>query len=302
MAHITQKITPNLWFDTQAEEAAKFYTSVFNNAKILNTSHYTEAGKEVHGQPKGQVMTVEFEVEGYAFLALNGGPYFTLNPSISFIVNCTSKDEVDELWEKLSDDGKILMPLDAYPFSQRYGWAQDKFGVSWQLILSNPEGEERPKIVPSMMFVGDNAGKAEEAIKFYTSVFHDAKLGNIARYGADQQPDTEGTIMFADFTLEGQWFAAMDSAQKHDFTFSEATSLVVNCETQEEVDYYWEKLSVVPESEQCGWLKDKFGVSWQIIPKQLSELLSDANQEKSSRVMQAMLKMKKIDIQGLQDA
>lgn len=301
-ADTTQKITPNLWFDDQAEEAVNFYTSVFNNSTIEKTSHYGEAGTEIHGQKAGTVMTVEFQIEGYSFTALNGGPHFKFTPAISFFVNCETEEEVDELWEKLSDGGTPLMPLDSYPFSEKYGWIQDKYGLSWQLILSDTEGDRRPKIIPSLLFVGEQAGRAEEAISFYKSLFNNSEIGMIARYGADQEPDEEGTIMFADFKLEDQWFAAMDSAHDHEFGFNEAISLIVNCQTQEEVDYFWEELSAVPEAEQCGWLKDKYGVSWQIIPEVLPQLLNGDDPEKSKKAMQAMLQMKKIDIEKLEQA
>lgn len=295
-----QKIIPHLWFDKQAEEAAQFYTSIFENSNMGKVTRYGKAGYEVHGMPEGTVLTVEFTLEGYSFLALNGGPVFTINPSISFIVNCTSREEVDGLWEKLIEGGKALMPLDRYPFSEHYGWVQDKYGVSWQLILSNPEGDERPKITPSLLFVGDNAGKAEEAMTFYTSLFENARIGNLFRYGPDQAPDKEGTIMYGDFTLAGQWFAAMDSAHEHRFAFNEAISLLVNCKSQQEIDTLWEKLSAVPASEQCGWLKDKYGVSWQIVPTVLSTLLS-GDPQKAERVMETLLQMKKLDIAKLQE-
>jgi predicted 3-demethylubiquinone-9 3-methyltransferase (glyoxalase superfamily) len=194
------------------------------------------------------------------------------------------------------------MPLDKYPFSERYGWVQDKYGLSWQLILSNPEGEERPFIVPSLMFVGDVAGKAEEAINFYLSVFKDSKMGALIRYGAGQEPDKEGTVMFADFMLEGQWFAATDSAREHNFAFNEAISFLVNCNTQEEIDYYWSKLSAVPESEQCGWLKDRYGLSWQISSAAMQEMLTKGTREQVNRVTHAFLPMKKLDIKKLEEA
>ncbi|WP_307794884.1 VOC family protein [Alkalihalobacillus sp. BA299] len=139
-------------------------------------------------------------------------------------------------------------------------------------------------IVPKLMFVGDICGKAEDAINFYQSIFEDSKVGTIFRYGAGQKPDKEGTIMFADFTLGGHYFAAMDSAHNHNFTFNEAISFIINCETKEEVDHYWEKLSAVPEAEQCGWLKDKYGLSWQVVPTALSEMLNAPDKEKSARV------------------
>ena len=297
----TNKIVPHLWFDKEAKEAATFYTSVFPRSRITNVT-------TLHDTPSGDAEVVSFELAGHGFMAISAGPLFKLNPSISFILNFDpSKDpkaleNLDATWHKLSDGGKPLMPLDKYPFSERYGWIEDRYGLSWQLILSRPEGEERPFIVPSLMFVGKQAGRADEAIRLYTSVFKDAKPGNIVRYGPGQEPDKEGTIMFADLMLEGQWFAAMDSAHPHEFAFNEAISLMVNCDTQEEIDHYWERLSAVPEAEQCGWLKDKFGVSWQVVPAELGEMMSKGTPDQVERVTQAFLKMKKFDIKTLERA
>jgi len=303
-----QKIIPSLWFDTNAEEAVKFYTSIFPEGKIGSMTHYTEAGFEIHKMPAGTVLTVDFEIAGYKMLAMNGGPIFKLNPSISFMLNFDpSKDsdavqKLDALWTKLSEGGQALMPLQEYPFSKRYGWIQDKYGLSWQLMLTNPEGEPRPFIIPSLLFTQNMAGKAEEATDLYLSVFKDSKRGQIARYPAGMEPDKEGTVMFTDFMLENQWFAAMDSAHKHEFTFNEALSLMVMCDTQEEIDAYWGKLSAVPASEQCGWLKDAYGVSWQITPRGMEKMLNDPDKEKANRAMNAMLQMKKIDIAALERA
>jgi predicted 3-demethylubiquinone-9 3-methyltransferase (glyoxalase superfamily) len=194
------------------------------------------------------------------------------------------------------------MPLDKYPFSERYGWLQDKYGLSWQLILTDPEGEPRPFIIPSMLFVGAVAGKAEEATDFYLSVFQTSKRGEIARYGAGMEPEVEGTIMFSEVQLEGQWFTAMDSANQHEFAFNEAISFMVSCKDQEEIDYFWERLSAVPEAEVCGWLKDKYGVSWQIVPVQLDEMMRNGTREQIDRVTQAFLKMKKFDVSRLIEA
>ncbi len=296
-----QKITPNLWFDGNAEDAVTRYTSLFDDAKIGTTSRYDEASANASGQPEGSVLTVEFTLEGQAFVALNGGPQFPFTPAISFIVNCPTRDEVDGLWAHLSDGGEQLMALDSYPFSDRYGWTTDEFGVSWQLI--HVDGIPERNIVPSLTFVGDRCGRAEEAIGFYTSVFDDAAVGDIARYGPNQRPDAEGTVMFADFTLCGQRFAAMDSAREHGFDFNESISFVVDCTTQAEVDYFWEALTADGGEEgQCGWLEDRFGISWQIVPSALPELLQDEDAEKAARVMESMLGMKKLDIGTLEEA
>jgi predicted 3-demethylubiquinone-9 3-methyltransferase (glyoxalase superfamily) len=294
-----QKITPHLWFDKEAREAAEFYTSLFPGSQVSNST-------TLHDTPSGDSDIVSFELAGQSFMAISAGPLFKFNPSVSFIVNFDpsrdreARNNLDLLWEKLSQGGIALMPLDKYPFSERFGWVQDRYGLSWQLILSNPEGEERPLIVPALMFVGEVAGRAEEAINYYLSVFKNSRMGTLLRYGAGQEPDKEGTVMFADFMLEGQWFAATDSAHEHKFAFNEAISFMVSCDSQEEIDYYWERLSAVPEAEQCGWLKDKFGVSWQITPAAMGDMMARGTPEQIDRVTQAFLPMKKLDLAELQ--
>ncbi|MDW7731901.1 MAG: VOC family protein [Methanolobus sp.] len=289
-----QKIVPNLWFDKEASEAAKFYTSLFSNSRIKNTT-------VLHDTPSGTAETVTIELSGQEFMLLSAGPLFKFNPTISFLVACKTKDEVDTLWGKLSEGGTTLMLLDAYPFSERYGWTEDRYGLSWQVMYFG-ESEITQKITPTLMFTGDQAGKAEEAINFYVSVFSNAKVGDILRYSEGEGPDKEGTVKHAGFMLEGQEFAAMDSARVHDFAFNEAISFIVYCENQEEIDYYWEKMSAVPEAEQCGWLKDRFGVSWQIVPTVMDEMMQTKDAEKLARVTGAFLKMKKFDIAELQKA
>jgi predicted 3-demethylubiquinone-9 3-methyltransferase (glyoxalase superfamily) len=298
---VLQKIRPHLWFDKEARQAADFYTAVFPDSKITGTTILRDT-------PSGDTESVSFELWGQQFMAISAGPFFTPNPSISFFVNFDpsrmdgAREKLDEMWGKLSEGGTALMPLQKYDFSERYGWIEDKYGFSWQLILTDPEGEPRPPIAPSLMFVGENSGKAEDAIAFYLSVFRDSQKGLVARYPAGMEPDKEGTIMYADFTLLGQWFAAMDSAQEHGFTFNEAISLMVSCEDQAEIDYYWERLSAVPEAEQCGWLKDKYGVSWQIVPAEMDEMMAKGTPEQIDRVTRAFLIMKKFDIAALKKA
>jgi predicted 3-demethylubiquinone-9 3-methyltransferase (glyoxalase superfamily) len=241
-------------------------------------------------------------------MAISAGPLFKFNPSVSFILNFDpstdeqARNNLDALWAKLSPGGTPLMPLDKYPFSEHYGWIQDKYGVSWQLILTDPKGEERPFVTPSLLFVGANCGKAEEASDFYLSVFKHTKRGVIARYPQGQEPDKQGTIMFTDFMLENQWFAAMDSAHEHKFSFNEAISFIVSCGDQAEIDYYWEKLSAVPASEQCGWLKDKYGLSWQITPSEMDRMMQNGTPEQIARVTESFLTMKKFDLGVLMQA
>ena len=288
------KITPHLWFDKEAIEAADFYVSTFPKSKVKHATM-------LHGTPSGSVDIVTFELLGLEFQAISAGPLFKFNPSVSFHVTCKTIEEVDEIWKKLSHGGQVLMELGAYPFSERYGWLQDKYGLSWQIIYSSGV-DVKQKITPVIMFVGGVCGKAEEAVIFWTSVFRKANVDLILHYGKGEEPDKEGTLKYASFSLFGQEFGAMDSAHEHPFSFNEAISFIVNCDTQEEIDYYWEKLSAVPEAEQCGWLKDKFGISWQVVPAGMDEMLRGDGRERIDRVTQAFLVMKKLDIAKLKEA
>jgi predicted 3-demethylubiquinone-9 3-methyltransferase (glyoxalase superfamily) len=292
----TQKIIPFLWFDYQAEEAVELYLTIFGNSRILSSRRYNEESARVSGRPEGSLMTMEFIIEGQKFMAINGGPVFTFTPAISFFVGCKTKQEVDSLWKQLSSGGKVLMKIDKYPFSERYGWIQDKYGISWQICL----GDYEQKITPLLMYAGEQRGNAEEAIKFYMSLFKDSKVVRMEKYGESE--GDEGKVKFASFRIGNQGFMAMDSHNDSPIEFNEAISFFVNCETQKEVDTLWEKLSRGGEIQQCGWLKDKYGVSWQIIPTVLGKMLNDSNEQKSENVMKAMLKMDKIDIKKLKQA
>jgi len=288
-----QKIVPFLWFDGRSEEAANFYTSLFKNSKIKRINRYGEAGPGL----KRTVMSVTFELEGQKFYALNGGPEFTFTPAISFFVNCDTKEEMDRLWKKLSEGGMVLMELNKYSFSEKFGWTIDQFGVSWQLNLA----DATQKINPFLMFVGDQQGKAEEAMNFYIAIFNNSSIASIERYGTGEG-EPVGTVKRAKFVLNRQEFMAIDSSQPHSFTFTPAISFFVNCETQEELDELWEKLLEGGESQGPGWIKDKYGLSWQVVPTILDKLLNDPDLEKSKRVMNAMLQMEKLDIEKLKQA
>src|SRR5438874_7682962 len=151
------------------------------------------------------------------------------------------------------------------------------------------------KITPFLWF----DTQAEEAANFYVSIFKNSKVTAITRYG-DSGPGNKGSVMTVAFTLDGQQFTALNAGPQ--FPFTEAVSFVVNCETQEEVDYFWEKLSAGGKKVECGWLKDKFGLSWQIVPAQFFEMISNATPEQSDRVMQAIMEMQKLDLAKLQQA
>ena len=285
-----QKITPFLWFDNNAEEAMNFYVSIFGNAKVLHDDR-------VPGGPADGAMLSTFQLEGLEFYAFNGGPYFKHSQGISFTVSCDTRQEIDHLWEKLTEGGVIMMPLDAYFFSERYGWVQDRFGISWQLDLAHRD----QKIAPSFLFVGSQHGHAEEAMKLYCSLFEDSGIGDMARYeeGSHGEP---GTVMHAAFKLAGQEFMAMDSNGPHEFEFTSAISFLVSCEDQAEVDRLWAGFTREGQEQQCGWVLDKFGIAWQIIPAVHMEIMRGPDRDRAKRATAAMLKMKKFDIAALLEA
>ncbi len=279
---MNNKIFPCLWFDGNANEAANFYCTVFSNSKVTVDTP----------------MVVQFEIEGKKLMGLNGGPHFTINPSISLFVTCQNNEEIETIYNKLVEGGSAMMALDKYPWSEKYAWVVDKFGMTWQLMLGElPEGAQ--KIVASFLFVGEQYGKAQEAMKHYTSIFPNSAIYHLETYKAgEEQP--EGSLKFGHFALDGEMFAAMDGTGNHNFQYNEGVSLMVECETQEEIDNYWTKLTEGGEESRCGWLKDKFGVSWQIVPKVLGRLMKDP--AKGQRVMGEAMKMKKLDIQTLENA
>jgi predicted 3-demethylubiquinone-9 3-methyltransferase (glyoxalase superfamily)/uncharacterized protein YndB with AHSA1/START domain len=278
------KIHPCLWFDGQAKSAAEFYCAAFKKSKITADTP----------------MVVNFELDGQKFMALNGGPMFTPNPSVSFYVACETVKEVDNLWQKLSEGGTSLIPLGKYPWSEKYGWTKDRFGITWQITLDTAN-DFAQKIIPSMLFTENSHGKGCEAVDFYTTLFPNSTISAKVLYEKDENTyATEGMMKFSHFKLRGQSFIIMDAGFQQPYTFNEGISLVVDCKNQTEIDHYWSHFTEGGTESQCGWLKDKFGVSWQIIPKILGKLMS--NPKKSGAVMQALLKMKKLDIQQLKQA
>ncbi|MCZ4287919.1 VOC family protein [Hoeflea alexandrii] len=296
-----QKITPFIWYDREAEDAAKLYTSLFADGRITHVSRYSEAGRDAHGQPSGKVMVAGFEVAGLRISALNGGPAFKPTPALSFFVRLESEAEVNALWEGLGEGGSVMMPLDGYPWSRCYGWLQDRYGVSWQIAV-HETAAQGTTITPSLLFTQGNMGRAAEAIELYTSVFPGSAKEHVELRGA-ADGEAAGTVLFGSFTLFGQQFSIMDAPGAHDFGFTEGLSLMVSCETQAEVDHYWEALTAEGGQEsQCGWLKDRFGVSWQITPTVMEGLMASSDRAAADRLMTAMLKMKKLDIATLEAA
>jgi predicted 3-demethylubiquinone-9 3-methyltransferase (glyoxalase superfamily) len=280
---MNNQIYPCIWFDNNGNEAANFYCKVFANSAITAENN----------------IVTTFQLNGQKFMALTAGPMFKPNPSISFFALFDTKKELDDAWQKVSEGGFAMMPLDKYPWSEKYGWIQDRFGVSWQFMLSKP-GVLEQKFTPALMFTKSMAGRAEEAMHFYTSLFPGSVIEDISRYEKGE-PDVEGTVKHGRFVINNQLFIAMDSSMPHTFNFNEGVSLVVDCDTQDEIDFFWNKLTADGGQESmCGWLKDKYGVSWQIVPTVLGKLMSDP--ERAPKVTAAFMQMKKFDIETLLNA
>lgn len=275
-------IYPCLTLKGRVAEAADFYIQTFGEGKILQTSTYV----------------IQIQLSGQNFMLLNDGPSSTPNASISFMVMSETAEETELYWNKLIEGGSIFMPLNQYDWSIKYGWVQDKFGVSWQLYTGN-KSDTPQKFSPTLMFTAEHAGKAAEAIHFYTGLFPQSSIQGIMEYG-ETDADQPGYVKHAQFKINDFIAMAMDSSAAHNFAFNDAISLVVTCQDQAEIDQYWEQLTANGGREvACGWLTDKYGISWQIIQKNLGKLLTDP--EHGQQAMAALLKMKKLIIAGLEN-
>lgn len=264
------KIYPCIWCNNNAKEMADFYTAVFPESKIVRNTEFV----------------VMIQISGQNFMLLNGGDRFVPNPTVSFMYMTPNADLVDDLWNKILHGGSILMEKNSYDWSENYGWIQDKYGVSWQLY-TGPEEFCTQTLVPTLMFTQKMNGKAAEAAEFYRSVFP----------ASEERPMMKrenGEVEHGEFKILNYLFMMMDGGDVHNFSFNEGVSLVVECENQDEIDRYWDALTANGGQEsQCGWLKDKYGVSWQIIPHEIYDLLQNPG------AFDAMLKMKKIEIEKL---
>jgi predicted 3-demethylubiquinone-9 3-methyltransferase (glyoxalase superfamily) len=296
---MAQKIVPHLWFDGAAEEAVERYVSLIPGSSRGEVMRYGKAGFEIHGQPEGRAMNVDFALGGTKMVALNGGPNFRPTPAVSYFVTLEDEAAVDRVWEGLADGGHVLMPLDAYEWSPHYGWLEDCWGVSWQVAQGSPADVGGQTVVPALLFTGALADQAEAAVTHYTTIFPNARIEGVLRHDGSG-PDRAGTVRHAQFRLFGETFMAMGSALDHRFGFTEANCFMVMCDSQEEIDRYWEALTAVPEAERCGWLKDRFGVSWQIVPRALPQMMRDP--AAAERVVAAFMAMSKLDIAALERA
>lgn len=270
-----------LWFEGNAKEAAKFYLSVFGEGTITADT----------------AMVVNFELSGRKFMGLNGGPEFKPTPAISFMVVMEDKNELEKVHNQLADGGFILMPLDKYDWSEKYSWVQDKFGISWQLMSGKLTDVHGQKFTPTFLFTQNQNGRAEEAIHFYMEIFPNSKPEGILKH---KEGVMKGNVMHAQFILDGHLWMAMDGGEGHDFTFTEGISNVIEANTQEEIDYYWNIFAKEGNESMCGWIQDKFGVWWQIFPSIVEETMM--NPEKAPKAMEAVMQMRKFDLEAYKKA
>ncbi len=276
-------IVPCVWCHGNAREMAEFYLGVFKNSRVL---------EENFG-------TVLLEIEGKQLRLLNGGNEYQPNPSISLMLRFDEVDGVDEICQQLAEGGKLVLAPGQYSWSERYCWLNDKYGVSWQILVKKYEGIY-PGITHVLMFMGENFGKAYEAIQFYLSVFKDSSLELLTFYG-EGQGESEEVVEHGELMIGDSHFIFMDTSVDQEYNFSPGLSLMVNCKTQADIDYYWQALSAGGGSEgQCGWLEDKFHLSWQVTPEKMASYF--ANPATSPAVAGALMPMRKIDMAALEAA
>jgi len=324
-------IVPCLWVREPAGEMAHRYVALFSEQATSPAAHDSDRsnGPAAHdtalryvtpipetpaGSSGGEVAALRLAGQPVLVMSTKDGPPATPNPSISFFVRFDpalvgdARERLERMWGELARGGKVLMPLDEYRYSPLYGWVEDRHGVSWQLFTPPPDADPRPTVMVSLLFTAAE-GTAADAGAFYRSVFPGSQEGFIARL-ADVMPEARdgavtehgsgARVMYSDFRLGETWFVAMDGGREHPFAFNEAISLMVECDSQQEIDYYWDALSAVPEAEICGWCRDRFGVTWQVAPSLMHEVLESGDPERVLRHVEALQKMRKIELAGLQ--
>ncbi len=277
-----KRIIPSLWFESEADEAMRFYHSVFPASEVRYRTDVFVTGS----------------LGGVPFHALNGRPSaIKPNPAISFMVTCETTAEIDALWASLGHEGKTYMELGSYPWSAYYGWVADKYGFTWQLYLGKLEDVGQQRIVPTLLFCGEQQGNCAPAMELYKALFPDFNAHDIMRY-----PDGEykGQVAHAQFDALDFVLAAMDSGVARDFTFNESVSLGLMCKDQAEIDHYWDGFTRDGAALPCGWCRDPYGVHWQVVPQHIFWLMTDNPNAKNT--FRAMVKMKKLIIDDLENA
>ncbi|MDO4242463.1 MAG: VOC family protein [Actinomyces sp.] len=299
---MTQRIVPSLWFDHTALEGARFHVEVFRAALgglaggesstgVTQVSRYPRQGlADFQQEFAGDVLEVRYRLAGFELSAINAGDEFAMDPSLSLAITLDPalvEDAPTRLHALhdglLADGGRELMALQEYDFAPLYTWVQDRYGMTWQLAVGSHEAQDGSaeacgavRIVPSLLFDGEDS-RAAEALRTWVEVldraFGASRLGPMRFYQRQGRQHAD-SLLHGSAVLAGVPVSAMDNGGEQDFGFSCALSLQVMCDTQEQVDTVWDGLSAVPEAEICGWLRDRFGLSWQVCPANVTELMT----------------------------
>ncbi|MGP7961415.1 VOC family protein [Sanguibacter sp. A247] len=292
-------LTPTIWFAGDAVDGAALYARVLPETTVTRTDRYPTEGLLPFQEPlAGKELTIHLEGPGCDLVLINAGPEFRPTPASSFTVTFGAADDTDAVAAldaaaaALAEGGRVLMPLQQYPFSDRYTWVEDRFGVSWQLTVAFPTIRDEPSIVPTLLFGGQAQNRAAEAIAQWTALLPDSRVVRTVPFTDSTGPASRDALMFAEVRLAGQRVYVMDAGSVQDTTFTPAVSYQLACRDQAEIDRVWAVLSTVPEAEQCGWCTDQFGVSWQIIPAHMDELMARPH------AFEHMLEMTKLVIDG----
>lgn len=287
-----QPIIPHLWYDTEAKEAVAFYVDLFGG-KLDWTYTITDT-------PSGDSDLIQFQLGDMTLAAISAGPYFKLNESMSLMVNVASKDEVTRLYQALSEGGRVLMPLGEYPFSPYYVWLEDRFGLSWQLSYA-PDLDKPYQFDICLLFSQEQVGLAQPMLDYYKDKLPQASVGQLSYYGEGEAAVEAAKLNYAELLIAGQKMIVMDHGYGGEASFNEAFSLMVYVDSQDELNFYYDLLSAVPEAEMCGWVKDQFGISWQIVPRMLMEAYDTASPETVKAVNDAVLQMRRLDFDQIKE-
>lgn len=266
---------PCIWHNHTAHEASDYYLKIFPNA-----SETIQGG-----------LITKLEIGDQSLLLLNGGNDFTPNSTISLFYYAPSAEEAKKIFDQLKEGGKVMMDFGPYDFAKLYAFVEDKYHTSWQIYW----GDYRGNNATCLMFTDEIEGKANNAIQYYLSVFKNSRLLSKELY-PESTGKRAGYVMFSEIQIDNFHLNLMDSGVDQSIRFTEGNSIVVECNDQEEIDHYWYHLSKDGEEQMCGWCKDQFGISWQIIPKQLFNYLQ------TPAAVEAFMSMKKINIEQLLNA
>ncbi|CQR25250.1 glyoxalase/bleomycin resistance protein/dioxygenase superfamily protein [Streptococcus varani] len=288
-----QTIIPHLWFDREALEAAQLYTSPFPDSHMDWTHDLTDT-------PSGDAVLVQFQLANLTLAAISAGPYFKLNESTSLMVHFQNKDELDRIFETLSEAGRVLMPLGEYPFNSYYVWLEDQFGLSWQFFYS-PENSRAVQLEICLLFSQEQVGQVRSFLEKAQALFPNSQIGTVNHYQENEKQEAKAQINYGELLLNQQRLVVMENGFGGENSFNEAFSLMVYTDSQEETQRLYQQLSHVPESEQCGWVKDEFGISWQIVPRPLMDAYQILSKEEMKPVHDAILTMKRLNYDEIKE-